>query len=519
MSRPRLWRIAALILVLALIVPATGALAASPGQETGVTALTTARLVIRSGPGREYQDIGRVPFNTRLPVLGRNASGSWLLIQYGGTRGWIAAWYARIYGNLNTVPVTDETGSAAQGTASGGGSSVTVTPTVGLVIRSGPGTGYRRLAGIPAGVTVPVEGRNSSGTWAFITYNGTQGWIAAWLTRINGDINAVPVTGGQGGSAPAAAPSYAGLPPITRGFMLGGQTHTLDHPDAMRQAGMTWVKFQHKWSPGQDPAILAGRIEQAHASGFRVLLSIPGAAYPSSIDFADYVNFVRGVAALGADGIEVWNEMNLSREWPAGQISPSSYVNNMLAPAYRAIKAANPNTIVIAGALAPTGVDDNYSVWSDARYLAGMRNAGAAYYMDCLGVHYNAGATPPDQSYGHPADPGAGHYSWYFWPTYNLYAGTFPRTQLCYTELGYLSPEGYGSLPPMFWWGSGTSVGEQAAWLARSAEALRSTGRVRLMIVFNVDFTVWGDDPQAGYAIIRPGGGCPACDALAGVMR
>ena len=34
------------------------------------------------------------------------------------------------------------------------------------------------------------------------------------------------------------------------------------------------------------------------------------------------------------------------------------------------------------------------------------------------------------------------------------------------------------------------------------------------MIVFNVDFKEYGADPQAGYAIIRPGGSCPACDTL-----
>jgi hypothetical protein len=37
------------------------------------------------------------------------------------------------------------------------------------------------------------------------------------------------------------------------------------------------------------------------------------------------------------------------------------------------------------------------------------------------------------------------------------------------------------------------------------------------MVVFNVDFTVWGDDPQAGYAIFRPGGSCPACENLRAV--
>ncbi len=42
---------------------------------------------------------------------------------------------------------------------------------------------------------------------------------------------------------------------------------------------------------------------------------------------------------------------------------------------------------------------------------------------------------------------------------------------------------------------------------------------VRLMIVFNVDFSTYGADPQAGYAIIRPDGTCPACTALAGVLQ
>jgi hypothetical protein len=47
--------------------------------------------------------------------------------------------------------------------------------------------------------------------------------------------------------------------------------------------------------------------------------------------------------------------------------------------------------------------------------------------------------------------------------------------------------------------------------ISRSA----SSGRVRLVIVWNVDFTgVYGSDPMGGYAIIRPDGSCPACDAL-----
>ena len=195
------------------------------------------------------------------------------------------------------------------------------------------------------------EARDSQ--WALVDYNGSRGWIAVWLTTINGNFATVPVSD-EGGKCsttnhnpanpppPPAPPVPPGLPPIGSAFQLGGQTHTLDNPHLMHRAGMSWVKFQHKWHQGQSPNDLAGRIQQAHANGFRVLFSIPGPLYPTStIDYGSYVGFVQGVAALGADGIEIWNEMNLYTEWPAGQIDPASYVNNMLAPAYLAIKSAN----------------------------------------------------------------------------------------------------------------------------------------------------------------------------------
>ena len=56
---------------------------------------------------------------------------------------------------------------------------------------------------------------------------------------------------------------------------------------------------------------------------------------------------------------------------------------------------------------------------------------------------------------------------------------------------------------------------EQAAWAAEAVRLSRSSGRVRLVIIWNMDFTHYGEDPMAGYALVRPGGGCPACDALA----
>ena len=91
----------------------------------------------------------------------------------------------------------------------------------------------------------------------------------------------------------------------------------------------------------------------------------------------------------------------------------------------------------------------------------------------------------------------------------------------CFSELGYLSPDGFSApLPANFAWGQNTSVAEQASWLADAATRAAQSGRVRLMIVWNVDFTLdTADDPQGGYAMIRPDGSCPACDALGTVMR
>lgn len=308
-------------------------------------------------------------------------------------------------------------------------------------------------------------------------------------------------------------------PPAPASFELGGQTVNLPNPDRMKDVGMSWVKFQYAWTAGEDANDLADEIQAARDNDLKVLLSITGAeAYPDTIDFQAYVNFVGGVAALGPDAIEVWNEMNIDFEWPEGQINPSSYVNNMLAPAYQAIKQTDPDVMVIAGALAPTGFDNGTNAWSDDRYLAGMRSAGAASFMDCLGVHHNAGATSPNAATGHP---GGTHYSWYFQPTLNVYAGQIGGLRpLCITELGYLSSEGFDSLPPAFSWAADTSVSEQAQWLAQAAQIAKNRSDVRMAIIYNVDFTNYTDtDPQAGYAMLRPDGSCPACDTVKSVMN
>ena len=138
-------------------------------------------------------------------------------------------------------------------------------------------------------------------------------------------------------------------------FELGGQVAGFGFPDLMKQTGMTWVKRQVTWNPGDAASGQSGLISDAKAKGFKILLSVKGGPDNSTSDkFAAFASYLGDLAALGVEGIEVWNEMNLDREWKSGQISPSSYTS-MLQQSYNAIKAKNPNTMVISGALSPTG--------------------------------------------------------------------------------------------------------------------------------------------------------------------
>ncbi|MCL4266421.1 MAG: LysM peptidoglycan-binding domain-containing protein [Anaerolineae bacterium] len=381
----------------------------------------------------------------------------------------------------------------------------------------------------PGGSTTYVVQRGDTLSSIARRFNTTVSAIVAANNIANpnliyvGQVLVIP-TGSTTPPPPGSTPPPPPPPPPSSGFELGGQSLNLGNRARMQEAGMNWIKIQQKWSPGQSPDALAGVIQDAHNNGFKILLSITGAqTYPpaNGIDFNAYVNYVRGVAALGPDAIEIWNEQNIDFEWPAGQISPTSYVNNMLAPAYNAIKSANANVMVISGAPAPTGFDNGTNAWSDARYIQGMAAAGAVNYMDCIGVHHNAGATSPSATSGHPADPGDRHYSWYFGPTFDLYYNTFGGARrVCFTELGYLSPQGFPFLPANFAWAANTTVSQHAQWLGEAVTLARGSGRARMVIVFNVDFTTYTQtDPQAGYAIIRPDGSCPACGTLNAAMR
>ncbi len=341
---------------------------------------------------------------------------------------------------------------------------------------------------------------------------------------------AAPAAGSEAAANPNLPPPVAGA--AARGsFELGGHiaNFTQSSISAMQRSGMTWVKKQMK-GVGLDWA--QGIINAARANNLKVLISVVGDKNRLGQNFdayiQEYAQLVAAVAAAGADAIEVWNEPNIEREWPVGRVNGAEYTK-LLAAAYNAIKQANPNTLVISGAPAPTGAAGSAGCFldqaagihfcNDDTFMQQMAAAGAANYMDCVGLHYNEGVLPPTATSGDPR----GSFPTYFFGSMTARgAASFPGKQLCYTEFGYLSGEGMGQpIPAAFNWSPNNpvTVAQQASWLAQAATLSAQRGDIRLMIIWNVDFTLWGSDPQGGYAIIRPDGSCPACDALGTVMR
>ncbi len=366
----------------------------------------------------------------------------------------------------------------------------------------------------PAG-TVVKPGFNGGYSFVYTLFDNSQ-----YEVHTNVDASKIYICPTVGGATAGGKPGVAPVPgKISGGFEIGGQVQdfSLGTVGKMNQARMKWVKFQ--FAPGNGGA--NGAISAGHTQGFKVLISLKGdrsqVLQPGYFD--QYASAAAGLATAGADAIEVWNEQNLDREWPNGQIDPNSYTQ-LLSKAFNAIHTANPSTIVISGALAPTGAagpgGKTAAYWNDDVYYQGMAAAGAGNYADCIGVHYNEGVVSPTQTSGDPRDS---YPTRYFTTMLARAIGPFAGKPACFTEIGFLTPEGYPPLPAGFTWGQNTTIAQQAQYLAQAAVAASASGRVRLMIVFNVDFSYYGADPQAGYAIIRIGGTCPACDSLAAVAQ
>ncbi|MCY4070314.1 MAG: beta-galactosidase [Chloroflexi bacterium] len=121
--------------------------------------------------------------------------------------------------------------------------------------------------------------------------------------------------------------------------------------------------------------------------------------YLPEASFDDFAQYASQLAARYPEEIRhfiIWNEPNLSFEWGYRPVDPAAYVR-LLGLSYRAIKEANPQALVLAGALAPTNeVQGSPAGLNENIYLREMYSSGAAPHFDALAVHSYGSTEPAD---------------------------------------------------------------------------------------------------------------------------
>jgi polysaccharide biosynthesis protein PslG len=123
------------------------------------------------------------------------------------------------------------------------------------------------------------------------------------------------------------------------------------------------------------------------------------------LDFQDYINFAVTTAERYRGRVryfQIWNEPNIFPEWgtnPDGSpraVNPEQYTE-LLCRTYEALKAVDPEIVVISGALAPTS-----ELWgmnlTDFVFLQRMYDAGAEECFDVLSMQgYGLNSGPTDR--------------------------------------------------------------------------------------------------------------------------
>ena len=120
-------------------------------------------------------------------------------------------------------------------------------------------------------------------------------------------------------------------------------------------------------------------------------------APPALID--DYVNFAAAVAERHQGRIsyfQIWNEPNIYPEWGEADVDPERYTE-LLCQTHDALKAINPELVIISGALAPT-IEMGARNLNDFIFLERMYAAGAGACFDVLSMQgYGLNSGPTDR--------------------------------------------------------------------------------------------------------------------------
>jgi uncharacterized protein YgiM (DUF1202 family) len=146
--------------------------------------------------------IASVPQGATFEVEARNRNGAWYLVDYQGIRGWVSAPYVRLLdGTESELVVSAEVVPApAPGTVflpdSETGAAVTVRgqATANLTVRNAASTQGAEIGQVAAGTEFVVLGRNTTGAWYLIPFEGGEAWVYSPFVRLlEGRVTDLPL--------------------------------------------------------------------------------------------------------------------------------------------------------------------------------------------------------------------------------------------------------------------------------------------------------------------------------------
>lgn len=144
------------------------------GKNTAVGTVTASQLIVRGGPGTEYDRVGALNEGARVDILEQFKIGgyTWACIKGG--------WIRMDFVSTGSTSNNNNTTTPASGTA-------TVTASA-LTVRSGAGTDFDSLGSLANGNTVTILEQTKVGdlTWGRINYNGnSNAWICLDYCKMN----------------------------------------------------------------------------------------------------------------------------------------------------------------------------------------------------------------------------------------------------------------------------------------------------------------------------------------------
>jgi|GEM_PF-1016248 len=157
---------------------------------------------VRAYPGVNGSAIGVLPSGTEFTAIGRTPGNTWLQIEFGGLTGWVAGWLVTLSGDTSVLPVTASVDPPLSGPP--GPFDMLIPYNVNL--RTSPSTSADVIMMMPYNNSAQAIGRNAGSSWVLVSYQGTEGWAAAWTVIVRGDIGHLPVDAGLPLPAPAPTP-------------------------------------------------------------------------------------------------------------------------------------------------------------------------------------------------------------------------------------------------------------------------------------------------------------------------